>query len=136
MQHVGNELGRIIEERLDERGWPLTRLVDAAGLEPDVVAELVGPTELPAMPDEETLQALSDALDLPYRELVITAASACGLARSMEGERVYVLRFATNEELLAELRRRLVLGRGAADPTRRRLAHWALAQQALDSEAV
>jgi hypothetical protein len=136
MQHVGNELGRVIESRLDELGWPLARLVGAAGIDAGVVAELVGPAQLAEMPDEETLLALSEALDLPYRELVITAASACGLARSMEGERVYVLRFATNEELLAELRRRLVLGRGAADPTRRRLAHWALAQQALDAEAV
>ena len=136
MQHVGNELGRVIESRLDELGWPLARLVGAAGIDAEVVAELVGPAQLAEMPDEETLLALSEALNLPYRELVITAASACGLARSMEGERVYVLRFATNEELLAELRRRLVLGRGAADPTRRRLAHWALAQQALDAEAV
>lgn len=136
MQHVGNELGRMIEDRLAEQGWSLGRLVEATGLEAGTVAELVGPAQLAAMPDEATLQALGDALELPYRELVITAASACGLARSMEGERVYVLRFATNEELLAELRRRLVLGRGAADPTRRRLAHWALAQQALDAEAV
>lgn len=135
MQQVGNELGRLIESRLGELGWPLTRLVDTAGIETEVVVELVGPTELAAMPDEDTLLALSEALGLPYRELVITAAAACGLARSMEGERVYVLRFATNEELLAELRRRLVRGRTNADGQRRRLAHLALMQNALVMEA-
>jgi hypothetical protein len=132
---MSNELGTIVEKRLEDLGWSVARLVVESGVSPDEVAGLIGPPALPMMPAEDTLVRIATALDLPYRELVLAAAVACGLSRSQEGEPSFVLRFATNEELLAELRRRLVRGRTNADGQRRRLAHLALMQNALVMEA-
>jgi hypothetical protein len=132
---MSNELGTIIEKRLGDLGWTLARFIVESGVSPDDVVGLVGPERLQSMPLEATLVRVSDTLDLPYRDLVLAAAVACGLPMSQEGEPVFVLRHATNDQLLAELRRRLVRGRGHADAGRRRLAHLALMQQALVMEA-
>ena len=77
--HIGNELGRVIEARLEERGWPLARLVAVTGIEPDLVAELVGPSELVAMPDEDTLHILSEALDLRPGWLILDLTDCTAL---------------------------------------------------------
>lgn len=128
---MANELGIVIEDRLRDKGWSVSRFTLESGISADLVAGLIGPEQLSSMPDEQTLVALSEVLELPYRQLVISAAVACGLAKSQEGEPTFVLRFATNEELLMELRRRLVHGRNHTDAQRRRLAHLALMQNAL-----
>lgn len=130
-----NELATVIEGRLSEKGWSVARFTDESGISPDVVAGLLGPDQLPCMPDESTLMRLAKSLDLPYRELVVAAGVACGLPKNQEGEPTFVLRFVTNQELLNELRRRLVRGRNDADAQQRRLTHLALMQQALVSEA-
>ena len=132
---MSNELGTIIEKRLGDMGWTLARFIVESGVSPDEVVGLIGPEQLPSMPLESTLVSISEVLDLSYRELVVAAAVACGLPKSQEGEPVFVLRHATNDQLLAELRRRLVRGRNHADGQRRRLAHFALMQNALVMEA-
>jgi hypothetical protein len=132
---MSNELGTIIEKRLGDLGWSLARLIVESGVSPDEIVGLVGPEQLSSMPHEATLVAISESLDLSYRDLVLAAAVACGLPKSQEGEPVFVLRHATNDQLMAELRRRLVRGRSNADAGRRRLAHLALMQHALVMEA-
>lgn len=128
---MANELGTVIENRLRDKGWSLSRFTLESGVSADLVAALIGPEQLASMPDEQTLVRLSEVLDLPFRQLVIAAAVACGIPRNQEGEPTFALRLATNEELLKELRRRLVRGRNHADAQRRRLAHLALMQHAL-----
>jgi hypothetical protein len=130
-----NELGTVIENRLGEKGWSISRFTLESGVSPDVIAGLIGPDQLASMPEESTLERFAEVLDLSYRQLVVAAGVACGLSKNQEGEPTFVLRFVTNEELLTELRRRLVRGRGHADPQRRRLTHLALMQQALAVEA-
>jgi hypothetical protein len=132
---MANELGTVIENRLREKGWSIPRFTFESEVSAEVLVSLIGPDQLPAMPDESTLLRIAEALDLPYRQLVVAAGVACGLPKNQEGEPTFVLRFVTNEELLTELRRRLVRGRNHADPTRRRLSHLALMQHALASEA-
>ena len=132
---MGNELGIVIEERLREKGWSVSRFTVESGLSAELVVTLVGPEQLAAMPDESTLARLSKALDLPYRQLVVAAGVACGLPKNQEGEPTFVLRFVTNQELVNELRRRLVRGRSTGDGRQRRLSHLALMQTALVSEA-
>ena len=132
---MGNELGIVIEERLRETGWSVSRFTVESGLSAELVVTLVGPEQLAAMPDESTLARLSKALDLPYRQLVVAAGVACGLPKNQEGEPTFVLRFVTNQELVNELRRRLVRGRSTGDGRQRRLSHLALMQTALVSEA-
>lgn len=126
-----NELGGVIEDRLREKGWSVSQLTLESGVSSEVVATLVGPDQLPWMPDESTLASLSKALGVPYRDLVVAAGVACGLPKNHEGEPTYVLRFVTNQELINELRRRLVRGRNNADPQQRRATHLALMQTAL-----
>lgn len=130
-----NELGTVIESRLGEKGWSISRFMLESGVSPDVIAGLIGPDQLTTMPDESTLVRFAEVLDLPYRQLVVAAGVACGLPKNQEGEPTFVLRFVTNEELLTELRRRLVRGRSHGDAQRRRLTHFALMQNALAVEA-
>lgn len=132
---MANELGIVIEERLREKGWSVSQFTFESGLSAEVVVNLVGPEQLSAMPDEATLSRLAKTLDLTYRELVVAAGVACGLPKNQEGEPTYVLRFVTNQELVNELRRRLVRGRNTGDARQRRLTHLALMQTALVSEA-
>ena len=128
---MANELGSVIENRLREMGWSVSHFTLESGVSAEVVATLIGPDQLPCMPDESTLASLSKALNVPYRELVVAAGVACGLPKNHEGEPTFVLRFVTNQELINELRRRLVRGRNNADPQQRRVTHLALMQTAL-----
>ena len=94
---MANELGTIIENRLRDKGWSVSGFTLESGVSAEVLANLIGPEQLPSMPEEATLVRLSEALDLPYRQLVVAAAVACGLPKNQEGERAFVLRYATNE---------------------------------------
>jgi len=132
---MASEIAVVIEDRLREKGWSVERLMQESGLCADVLVNLVGPEQLPAMPDEHTLTQLSGALDLPYPQLVVAAGVACGLPKHQEDEPTFVLRFVTNQELLNELRRRLVRGRCDADSQHQRLTHLALVQHALTHDA-
>ncbi|NYG07476.1 hypothetical protein BJ986_001963 [Phycicoccus badiiscoriae] len=132
---MANELGILIEDRLLELGWSVSRLTLESGLSADVVVDLVGREQLPAMPDAHTLRQLSTSLDLPYRQMVVAAGVACGLPKNQEGEPTFALRFATNQELLNELRRRLVRGHGDAGSQHQRRTHLALVKQVLAHEA-
>jgi hypothetical protein len=128
---MANELGTLIEDRLREKGWPVARFTLESGVSAEVVANLLGPQQLDVMPDQPTLTRLSKALDVPYRQLVVAAGVACGLPKNQEDEPTFVLRFVTNQELINELRRRLVQGRNHADAQQRRVTHLALMQAAL-----
>jgi hypothetical protein len=128
---MANELGTLIEDRLREKCWPVARFTLESGVSAEVVANLLGPQQLDVMPDQPTLTRLSKALDVPYRQLVVAAGVACGLPKNQEDEPTFVLRFVTNQELINELRRRLVQGRNHADAQQRRVTHLALMQAAL-----
>jgi hypothetical protein len=128
---MANELGSVIESSLRDKGWTVLRFTLESGLTADAVVNLIGPAQLTRMPGEATLLRLSEVLDLPYRDLVVAAGVACGLPKNQEGEPTFVLRFVTNDELLSELRRRLVRGRNSADAQVRRMSHLALMQNAL-----
>lgn len=131
---MANEFGTIIEDRLRDKGWSVPHFSRESGVSAEVLASLIGPEQLPTMPDEAMLLRLAEVLEVPYRQLVVAAGVACGLPKDHEGV-TFVLRFASNEELLTELRRRLVRGRNSADSQRRRLSHLALMQHALIDEA-
>lgn len=131
---MANEIGTVIEDRLREKGWSVLQLTLESGLTADSVVSLIAPEQLPSMPTEQTLARLAEVLDLPYRELVVAAGVACGLPKNQDGEPTFVLRFVTNEELLTELRRRLVRGLNSDDPHRRRVSHLALMRNALAAD--
>ena len=132
---MANELATVIHDRLQEKGWSLSQFSLESGVDADALVTLIGAEQLLTMPDESTLARLAKGLDLPYRQLVVAAGVACGLPKNQEGEPTFVLRFVTNQELLTELRRRLVRGRNDGDAQQRRVTHLALLQTALMSEA-
>jgi hypothetical protein len=131
---MANELGTVIEDRLREKGWSVLQFTLESGLTADSVVSLIAPAQLPAMPTEQTLVRIAEILDLPYRELVVAAGVACGLPKNQDGEPTFVLRFVTNDELLTELRRRLVRGLNSGDSQRRRSSHLALMRNALGTD--
>ena len=131
---MANELGTVIEDRLREKGWSVLQFTLESGLTADAVVSLIAPEQLPSMPTEQTLTRLAEVLDLPYRELVVAAGVACGLPKNQDGEPTFVLRFVTNDELLTELRRRLVRGLNSGDSHRRRISHLALMRNALAAD--
>lgn len=131
---MANELSTLIEDRLRERDWSVARFTVESGMAAEVVASLLGPQQLPVMPDQATLVSLSKALGVPYRQLVVAAGVACGLPKNQEDEPAFVMRFVTNQELINELRRRLMQGRNHADAQHRRAAHLALVRAALLSD--
>lgn len=105
-----NSLGQYVQRQMDGRGWSATDLMQHAGLsraELDVILGL----ELDAMPSAETLLRLADAVGEPYRGVVLRAAQACGLSvGNCDSDRSPTLREASDDELLRELRRRVLRG--------------------------
>lgn len=128
---MANELAVLIEDRMAVRGWSVSDLVRETGLDASVLAGLLGPEELAGMPDGETVTRLAHGLGVTPLRVVLGAAEACGLATSPLGDRERALRAASDEDLMRELRRRLVAGRNSADVRRRRMSHLALIQGAL-----
>jgi hypothetical protein len=128
-----NELGVLVESRLEAKSLGLVDLLDRVDMTAEEALGLFGPTRLARMPQRAALTTLASVLDIPYREVVLAAAAACGVAITPAGGRDIALRQATHEQLLRELRRRMVVGqRGDA---RRRMAHLALVGQALTLDA-
>ena len=83
---MANELAVLIENRLAKKGWSVTDLVRETGLTAGTVAELLGPRELPGMPDGDTVERLATALGIPPRRVVLRAVEACGMATSWAGD--------------------------------------------------
>lgn len=128
---MANELAVLIADRLAVKDWQVGDLVRESGLDAASIADLLGPNELPGMPSKETVERLALALGVPAQYVVMAAVRGCGLATSAVGDRPGALRAASDDELLRELRRRLVAGRNSADARRRRYSHLALIGGAL-----
>jgi hypothetical protein len=127
-----NELGVLVERGLKAKGWALGELLLRANLSVDTASRLFGDARLAQLPSQTTVATLARCLDLPYREVVLAAATACGAATTPAGGRDVTLSQVTHEELLRELRRRSARDRRQGE-ARPRLAHLALAGQALEA---
>jgi hypothetical protein len=130
-----NELGELVEGQLAVKGWTLGDLLPRIGITAGEALNLFGPASLTTLPDGSVMSALAAALDLPFQEVVLAAASACGVPRTVTAGREVMLHEATNDQLWRELRRRLIAGRHHGDARRRRMAHLALVGQALMLDA-
>jgi len=130
-----NELGVLVEDRLEAKAWTLADLLGRVDIGAEEALGLFGPARLARIPDRSTILALAHALDVPYREVVLAAAAACGVAITPAGGRDVSLSEATHEQLLRELRRRLVVGRQHREARRRRIAQLVLVGQALAEDA-
>jgi hypothetical protein len=130
-----NELGVLVERRLKAKGSTLAQILQRSDIDADTAFGLFGPAQLAQMPDRATIAALAGALDIPYRDVVLAAAAACGVSTTPAGGRDTGLSRASHEDLLREMRRRLVGNRQPGDASRR-MAHLAMAGRALMLEDV
>ena len=130
-----NELGVLVQDRLGAKGWALADLLQRVDIDAEEALGLFGPARLARMPERGIIAALSQALEIPYRQVVLAAAAACGVALTPAGGRDVSLNRASHEQLLRELRRRLVVGRQHGDARRRRMAQLVLVGQALAQDA-
>jgi len=109
-----NRLGAYVQAEMDWRGWTLTDLTKAAGLDESDLMPILARDWLADWPSSQVIDAVARALHVPARELVLRAAEACGLAVDEEGPGATLVD-SSNEELMRELRRRLALGASAGN---------------------
>lgn len=126
-----NELA-LVERPFEAKGWSLAHLVEHGDVNPTGPA-LFGPTRPTELPDRASSARLADALDVPYREVGVAAVGACGLATTPFAGRDVTLRGATGDQLLRELRRRLLI-LGHRSTRRRQLVHLTFVGRALAGE--
>jgi lambda repressor-like predicted transcriptional regulator len=109
-----NRLGAYVQAEMDWRGWTLSDLTKAAGLDESDVMPILSREWLADWPSSQVVDAVARALQVPARELVLRAAEACGLSIAEKGP-VASIADSSNEELMRELRRRLALGASAGN---------------------
>ena len=106
-----NSLGGLVQVQMMLLGWGRPALVERSGLADWEVDAIVDDRIVADWPSPHILLALSRALQVPVRDLVLYAAEGCGLhVEATAGPVPSTIVTATNEELLREVRRRLALG--------------------------
>jgi hypothetical protein len=124
---VINSLGTFVQEQMTMLGWDRETLAERSGLDRWTVEGILDLPHLASWPEPDEMQALADALAMPVREVVLRAAQASGLDVYGPLNPTETLQLASNEDLTAEVRRRLALGAVTggylAGPGRRADAH-------------
>ena len=112
-----NEWATFVTAELDKRNWGVSILSRRSGLSRTMIYNILGDKreQLRDMPHRETMQALAQALEITYEEIMIAAARAYGIP---VGEPL-VIATATglsDAELVAELGRRLAAKGDRTEP--------------------
>lgn len=105
-----NSLGVFVQEQMDLLGWSRALLCERTGIDEWTVATILDSHVLAGSPDTDDTLALARAFSMPVREVVLRAAEGCGLSVMAPLSPTETLLLASNDELMAELRRRLSLG--------------------------
>jgi hypothetical protein len=108
-ERIMNCLGALVREEMAWRDWDLAELAARTSLSEDELLRLFDGERLADWPSSRVVHALGQAFRIPTQDLVLLAAQACGLAVEREAPRAD-LATVGNEDLMRELRRRLVLG--------------------------
>jgi transcriptional regulator with XRE-family HTH domain len=105
---VTNALAAFLRQRIDERGLRNRDVVMASGLSRQVVSKWVADQRdhISRLPDRATLEGFARALGVPTSVLLGKAVEALGLGYT-SGDFVNSVGVASDEELLAEVQRRL-----------------------------
>lgn len=109
-------LTRFVRDAADARGWQQRDLVAASGLSRQVISTLWNDSR-PALvqrPDDSTVQGLADGFGVGVEVVLAKVAEAMGLPTGTVT--VYDASGVSNDELLAELGRRLAGGAGNVVP--------------------
>lgn len=108
---VTNAYTALVNREMQRRGLSLTQLADRTSLTKQNLSRILNDTRetLKQRPDPETVEKLASGLNIP-RDLVWSAvAEAMGIPVSTSNEFVRQIDEATDEELVAELSRRMGL---------------------------
>ena len=105
-----NSLGTFLQEQLRVLGWSRATLASRTGLDEWTLEGILDSPVLPEWPQPDEMLALSRALCLSTREIVLRTAEGSGLSVLGGIEHTEAVLLATNDELMREVRRRLALG--------------------------
>lgn len=105
-----NSLGSYVHEQMGLLGWSREVLVERSGLDRFELEVLFESPVLMSWPTPETMLGLARALNVSVREIVMHAAHGCGLHVEVEADPETAMHRVANEDLMREVRRRLVLG--------------------------
>ena len=105
-----NSLGSFLQEQLRVLGWNRATLAMRSGLDEWTLEGILDSPVLPEWPQPDEMLALSRALCLSVREIVLRSAEGCGMSVLGGIEHPEAVLLATNDELMSEVRRRLALG--------------------------
>lgn len=123
-------IGQYLQDQMAARGWGLSDLAVRSGVARADLAPLLEEGRLEDWPSSEVVARLVQTLQVPARDVVLKLAEACGLPMAAGPEHEAGILAATNEELMLEMRRRLVQGATIGgylgnNPTRERVLHLA-----------
>jgi len=107
---VTNSLGSFLQEQLRLLGWNRATLAMRSGLDEWTLEGILDSPILPEWPQPDEMLALSRALCISTREIVLRSAEGCGLSVVGGIDHPEAVLLATNDELMREVRRRLTLG--------------------------
>jgi hypothetical protein len=107
---VTNSLGTFLQEQLRVLGWSRATLATRTGLDEWTLEGILDSPVLPEWPQPDEMLALSRALCVSTREIVLRTAEGSGLSVLGGIEHTEAVLLATNDELMREVRRRLALG--------------------------
>ena len=99
----------LLEQELRRKGWNNQQLADASGVSKQRVSQILKDSRdvLKQRPEPVTVESLASALDIPPERIWNAVARAMGIPVSDPGPLVRKVEEASNEDLLAELSRRL-----------------------------
>lgn len=108
-----HELGRYLQRKLDDRGWPVSELVRRSGLSRQTVYNLISDSRehMDQTPQRKTVNGLAQALGVSPIEILTVSAQAIGVPVEAIPA-ADALSAASNQEILAELASRLSQAQG------------------------
>lgn len=119
-----NSLGTFLQAQLRVLGWNRATLATRTGLDEWTLEGILDSAVLPEWPQPDEMLALSRALCISVREIVLRSAEGSGLAVMGGIDHPEAVLLATNDELMREVRRRLALGAQTGQYITSAPQHW------------
>ena len=105
-----NSLGSYVQEQMGLLGWSREALVERSGLDRYEAEAILDSPVLMQWPEPEVMLSIARAFNVELRDVVLHSARACGLHVEVIPDHVESVSTIPNDELMREVRRRLVLG--------------------------
>jgi hypothetical protein len=107
---VTNSLGSFIQQQISLLGWSRAALATRTGIDEWTLEGILESPVLPEWPTPDEMLALSRALCVSVREIVLRSAEGAGLSVMGGFNEDDAMLLTSNDQLMREVRRRLALG--------------------------